>query len=376
MGNQQFLGTYFSGKKHLVEKSFEEQGEIKVLGLSFQVINDTLCFDFSKFVDKLGEKCKLTKRIALGVVSSVYDPLGLVSPVVVELKCKLQELWKEALDWDDVMSPKMSKGFMDVFEVWKREKLVIPRQYTNVQGKYGIELHVLADASKKACGVLCYGRSFIGGVFKTYFIAAKTKVCGKKSENIPRMELVAALLGARLGKSVVGALGDVVQGCHFWTDSVVALSWIRSTSVQKSHFFQRRINEGRSFSDVAKWHFFPSEHNPADIPSRGMSISELKTSILWWHGPEFLAKQENEWPSDKAKEQLKVTASTVITKEEAKGGLLAVVNVQRYSSYEKLIGVVGRLLSVSEVCKKMRYRRKEWQAEKVVLMAVQKSKFV
>ena len=58
---------------------------MKVLGLSYQVEEDEIPFEFSTFLKCLSEKYKLTKRIALGVVSSDYDPLGLVSAVMVEL---------------------------------------------------------------------------------------------------------------------------------------------------------------------------------------------------------------------------------------------------------------------------------------------------
>ena len=96
----------FLETKKLVESISEGQVGMKVLGLSYQVKKDEIHFDFFTFLKCLAEKDKLTKRIALGVVStsSVYDPLGLVSPVVVELKLAIQDLWKRSLGWDDVLS--------------------------------------------------------------------------------------------------------------------------------------------------------------------------------------------------------------------------------------------------------------------------------
>ena len=44
------------------------------------------------------------------------------------------------------------------------------------------------------------------------------------------------------------------------------------------------------------WRFCPGECNPADLGSRGTSVSKLLSSNLWWHGPTWLIN-ECEWPS-------------------------------------------------------------------------------
>ena len=160
----------------MVESISEGQVGMKVLGLPYQVKEDEILFDFSIFLKCLAEKDKLTKRRALGVASSVYDPLGLVSPVVVELKLAFQDLWKRSLGWDDVLSEESGKTFQEVFREWRKEKLVSPRQYVQVHGRYGIELHSFADASQRVCAVACYGRAVVAGEYKTFLIASKTKL--------------------------------------------------------------------------------------------------------------------------------------------------------------------------------------------------------
>ena len=59
-------------------------------------------------------KDKLTKRIALGVVFSVCDPLELESPVVAELKLTIQSFWKESQVWGNVLSDEKGRTFQDV----------------------------------------------------------------------------------------------------------------------------------------------------------------------------------------------------------------------------------------------------------------------
>ena len=83
-------------EKELLQDSFENQEEVKVLGISYSAVEDMLIIVFSKFVDKLKDCKNLTKRTVLSVVSGVYDPFGLVLPVAVELKISVQELWRKA----------------------------------------------------------------------------------------------------------------------------------------------------------------------------------------------------------------------------------------------------------------------------------------
>ena len=43
----------------------------------------------------------LTKHGILSAVSSLYDPMGVVCPIVLEAKKVLQKLWKLNLGWDN-----------------------------------------------------------------------------------------------------------------------------------------------------------------------------------------------------------------------------------------------------------------------------------
>jgi hypothetical protein len=63
--------------------------KIKVLGLSWDTFADTLIIKMPEPV-KDGE---LTMRKILSNIASVFDPLGLVSPTMLEAKIFLQSLW-------------------------------------------------------------------------------------------------------------------------------------------------------------------------------------------------------------------------------------------------------------------------------------------
>ena len=101
---------------------------------------------------------------------------------------------------------------------------------------------------------------------------------------------------------------------------------------------QFRVAEILRLSKKEDWGHVSGLDNPADIGSRGATASELKSSKLWWEGPEWLRKDESEWPKkfvleDSAEvktERKKAFVFTVVTDEAAKIG--NVIDIERFSS--------------------------------------------
>lgn len=112
--------------------------------------------------------------------------------------------------------------------------------------------------------------------------------------SIPRLELTAAAIGARAIHFVQCALKQTTfEKSYLWTDSKCVLSWLKSIKILPI-FVQRRVNEIKKL--VCNFRYVPSAQNPADIASRGCSVSELQDSI-WWSARAWLSKNENNWPS-------------------------------------------------------------------------------
>ena len=71
----------------------------KVLGLQWNYDSDEFLLTFRRLVE-FGEKLTPTKRNLLKLTSMIFDPLGLISPVIVQVKMVLQEICQTKLDWD------------------------------------------------------------------------------------------------------------------------------------------------------------------------------------------------------------------------------------------------------------------------------------
>jgi len=131
-----------------------------------------------------------------------------------------------------------------------------------------------------------------GGV-SVQLITAKARVAPTKKMTIPRLELLGCCIGARLAANVKAVLEEDVVTLY-WTDSSNALYWIQQNENWATYVFNR-VQEIRSLSDVSAWRHVPGEMNPADIPSRGCSATQL-IETRWWEGPEWLKLSEENWP--------------------------------------------------------------------------------
>ena len=169
----------------------------------------------------------------------------------------------------------------------------------------------ICDASTRAYAAVVYLRIEAGSETSVRFVASKTRVSLVGNQTIPRLELLSALLLARLITTVSTALEPelTLTDPTCFTDSKIALYWIRGTDREWKPFVKNRVNEIRRLLPVGCWKHCPGKENPADMPSRGINPLELSGSTLWLHGPNWLAypdmdvsEEELEMPEESLQE--------------------------------------------------------------------------
>jgi hypothetical protein len=150
---------------------------------------------------------------------------------------------------------------------------------------------------------------------------SKTKVVplrvpeGREEDlRIPRKELVACFMGAKVGERIATAVSLPHSCLHFWTDSSICIAWINSPKEKTQIYVKNRVNKIRRLT--SSWRHVPTYENPADIPSRGqISLEKLVQSSLWKHGPPWLTADQEYWPSLENTSSVETLVASVTVEE-------------------------------------------------------------
>ena len=299
-----------------------DKDEAKVLGLAWNRSSDTIKINFSQNFENVDPN-QVTNRDILSCTSKCYDPLGLLAPVVVPLKLMFQSMCKEKVDWDEPLSEEINQQWQATTSQIKKSGAVeISRCVLKNSPEDKIvstELHGFSDASKDAYGAVVYMRvERESGKVDCNIIASKSRVAPLKGETIPRLELLSALILARLMNTVKVALKEVVEinRTVYWLDSQIALWWIFGTDKEFNQFVQHRVIEIRKLSNPEDWRYCPTDLNPADYVSRGVGAMQFVENRAWFKGPEFLEQEKKTWPNTLTFECKQATPSDVVCQAE------------------------------------------------------------
>lgn len=267
----------------------------KVLGMAWQTRDDCLTLDTQGLLEFTLAN-DITKRFLLQAIGKIFDPLGLLTPFTVRMKCLIQELWEEKFMWDEKLPPKIVERWL----TWCKElplldELRIPRLVldSNNEDNDVIEIHVFCDASKLAYGASVYVKVKKQNQVLVNLITSKSRVAPLKSVTLPRLELLGALMAARLSCKVQKIIG-VKRKCtvFHWTDAQIVLYWIKGSTKRWKQFVFNRVQEITKLTDPDTWFHCAGKDNPADFLSRGLSAESLLHCDKWWRGPSFLQNDD------------------------------------------------------------------------------------
>lgn len=280
-------------KETTTELELDSSTTIKTLGLLWFPSDDQLGFK----VPNLPSLTKVTKRIALSEMSQLFDPLGLVGPIVASAKMFVQQLWQENLDWDDELPKKLQSWWLSFrSSIGEVRNFRVPRWVFEVE-MVGYDLHCFTDASERGYGCCIYAVATSDSGLKTSnLLMSKSRVAPVAGFSIPRLELCAAVLGSQLVDNVLHTTRFSGQPI-FWTDSSIVLHWIKSPPATWKVFVSNRISEIQRLTQGSQWRHVPTTENPADYISRGVEPRQLTQNQLWWSGPSFLLLPSEEWPA-------------------------------------------------------------------------------
>ncbi|GBM52386.1 hypothetical protein AVEN_160107-1 [Araneus ventricosus] len=229
----------------------EKQSTVKTLGIMWNNCEDAFLFDIST-----SHTTEFTKRYVLSQIARLFDPLGLLGPVIRKSKIFLQRLCLLQIDWSHKLPSDITHEWSSfIASLIYVKNIKMPR-------------FVLRPNPKE---IILHGKS---------------RVTTLKSVTIPRLDLAACLLLAQLTRKVLNALKLKIDQVLLWTDSTIALSWIDTPADLLKTFVNNRVAQIQELTKGYHWAHITSKNNPADLLSRGVDAQFLVNNQFWFQGPD------------------------------------------------------------------------------------------
>ncbi|XP_003739504.1 uncharacterized protein LOC100904399 [Galendromus occidentalis] len=181
------------------------QANHKTLGVPWNQVQDELGTPTSKALRELTTGVP-PKRKLLRATAQIVDPLGIISPIIGPVKSQFQELWEKKIGWDEALKGNLLKQDGNFSKLLSQaEGIAIPRHMLSSQGTSARkELFMFSDASLRGCGIVAYIREQHGTAPPSVsFVLSKSKIAPVEAFTIHRLELLGALLAARMAERIL-----------------------------------------------------------------------------------------------------------------------------------------------------------------------------
>ncbi|XP_011859829.1 PREDICTED: uncharacterized protein LOC105557255 [Vollenhovia emeryi] len=280
---------------------------VKTLGITWNTRDDQMHYA----VRSIEITQRLTKRNILSEIAKIFDPIGLLGPIILYAKRLLQDIWRSGLQWDESVPQDIYTEFCDASSIG-----------------YGACLYVRSSRKNETAIVR--------------LACAKSRVAPLKPITIPRLELCGALVLAQLYREASAILNVTPNRVIFWCDSTIVLHWIKTPSHLLKTFIANRVTEIQNITGSNVWWYVQSEDNPADALSRGQLSHTFLRNKMWLTGPSWLVEDESEWPNEIMQTDIEITElkkTTCLIAATHDTGILT-----KYSFYSKLLRIIAYCL--------------------------------
>ena len=351
------LRSWASNSPNLTTKANHDQvadtnTAVNVLGLLWNTASDVLSLMPKSL--QTSQTTQSTKRTVLQDLSKIFDPLGTLTPVTLSDKLFIQQLWQQKLRWNEPLNSTLtSEWYCITGNLTQTPQYHIPHWYLKSINTEQLTLHVFVDASMKAYGAVAY----ICDDTHSSFVIAKARVAPLKNHTLPRLELMAAVTGSHLCKFVISSFDRFQFKITMWSDSQITLCWI-SNKKKLPPFVANRVNKIHDLVPTATWMYCPTQDNPGDLVTRGISFDSLRDSQLWQYEPTWLTCKSH-WPKWEHSETLHLQAEEEPVEEPRKvdsvpphqHNLCSIIDIDRYSTLQRLLRVSAYVLRFIQNCK-------------------------
>lgn len=247
----------------------------------------------------------------LSQVASLYDPIGLATPLKQKGDILVRKAFQEAGGktltrdtWDRPLSEKLRAEAIQLFGDYSRLSLITFHRSLTPANWIGEPWGVtFSDGSDQSYGAVVYLRGETKQGVLVRLVESKAKLTPLDQKGDPvKAEVCGAIFAARLGKYNEKHIRMQVERWLHLLDSQTGLGAILRDGYGYQTFFANRVGEIQKSTSVNDWKWIPSELNIADLVMRGATPEQLKEDSVWQNGPEFLKQPVAEWPTKSARD--------------------------------------------------------------------------
>ncbi|EPB76810.1 hypothetical protein ANCCEY_04092 [Ancylostoma ceylanicum] len=291
-----------------------------------------------------------------------------------------KDLWQSGHSWDDPLGAETTQKWDQIVQEIADYKVNVPR-FVGRTPENTYDIVVCSDASKRVYAAAAYviTRPTAGKPNST-LLFAKAKLTPPGATTIPRMELLACHLAAKMLRFLRSQLNINLHSVRFLTDSQIVLYWIHSSKPLKTYvanrvkYIREVLDELKSARIECGFHYVATDDNPADCATRGLTATEIQDH-MWWSGPPYITTPFLSWPhisanfsanpppGGAAEEQIKIVGATTTTL-----AYKSPVPFDRTNSYIRLVRTTAYVLKyLAKLFRLVRTKRRSTDTNKSLI---------